>query len=159
MLIYRGSFSVFSTSVEVIPWIHFTYRISNGILHECGGDPLSFSLVNWSIRYSPRVWRWSYSWRRFSWGHSVFSTSVEVILLKIFNQKQWFGILHECGGDPAFCGVLCALVPYSPRVWRWSFKSWPSSNNWMVFSTSVEVIQVVTSAKRWGLSILHTCGG
>ena len=40
MLIYRGSFSVFSTSVEVIllAALNQGYRLC--ILHECGGDPL-----------------------------------------------------------------------------------------------------------------------
>lgn len=45
MLIYRGSFSVFSTSVEVILGGQVFESPQVGILHECGGDP-TLSCVN-----------------------------------------------------------------------------------------------------------------
>ena len=40
MLIYRGSFSVFSTYVEVILLSIGVGETVTGILHACGGDPL-----------------------------------------------------------------------------------------------------------------------
>ena len=57
MLIYRGSFSVFSTSVEVIPGTSGLTAGLEGILHECGGDPLLNSSSLSALVYSPRVWR------------------------------------------------------------------------------------------------------
>ena len=60
MLIYRGSFSVFSTSVEVILRKLKIIVLPPCILHECGGDPNIGGLFGGSDK--------------------VFSTSVEVIL-------------------------------------------------------------------------------
>ena len=57
MLIYRGSFSVFSTSVEVIPGTSGLTAGLEGILHECGGDPVLIVKNICIIEYSPRVWR------------------------------------------------------------------------------------------------------
>ena len=57
MLIYRGSFSVFSTYVEVILTLLKPDQGHRCILHVCGGDPsgkLVPVLPHW---YSPRMWR------------------------------------------------------------------------------------------------------
>jgi len=81
MLIYRGSFSVFSTSVEVILSSWRARETRQSILHVCGGDPT----VNGDDWYPV----------------SVFSTSVEVILLWAVSTPQPFSILHTCGGDPS----------------------------------------------------------
>ena len=48
---------VFSTSVEVIPGTSGLTAGLEGILHECGGDPLLNSSSLSALVYSPRVWR------------------------------------------------------------------------------------------------------
>ena len=71
---------VFSTYVEVIPSPIFTSIKISSILHVCGGDPDGQTSLVVIVRYSPRMWRWSYS---HFWSIScsiVFSTYVEVIL-------------------------------------------------------------------------------
>ena len=140
MLIYRGSFSVFSTSVEVIPNILRLIFIAKSILHECGGDPQLSAFLRPIRWYSPRVWRWScWECTGVQWWE-VFSTSVEVI--------PWLGqccpvgwsILHVCGGDPAYHKAGAKGVLYSPRMWRWSYAGRIARFMQGVFSTYVEVI-------------------
>ena len=69
--------SVFSTYVEVILIFDIFIILSKGILHVCGGDPA----INWSrwdcYRYSPRMWRWSFTWLTKKLNPGVFSTHVE----------------------------------------------------------------------------------
>ena len=72
---------VFSTYVEVILSSADLKTIANSILHVCGGDPIwhiNRRIIN---RYSPRMWRWSWTYRGISKCPSVFSTYVEVILV------------------------------------------------------------------------------
>ena len=57
MLIYRGSFSVFSTYVEVILIILLKKLQTISILHVCGGDPDLEPLHIAHQLYSPRMWR------------------------------------------------------------------------------------------------------
>ena len=52
---------VFSTCVEVIPIKNTPSLRLFCILHVCGGDPVICSSNKSTIRYSPRVWRWSSS--------------------------------------------------------------------------------------------------
>ena len=49
---------------------------------------------------------------------SVFSTYVEVILLKKVLDGQKRRILHVCGGDPHTNDYLKKKLEYSPRMWR-----------------------------------------
>ena len=51
---------VFSTYVEVIPWLTKQLRLSPSILHVCGGDPHYLCARGARYKYSPRMWRWSY---------------------------------------------------------------------------------------------------
>ena len=71
---------VFSTCVEVIPWLLSKTVFKGGILHVCGGDPYSLIVVRINL--------------------FVFSTCVEVILKANRFAINEAGILHVCGGDP-----------------------------------------------------------
>ena len=61
MLIYRGSFSVFSTYVEVILFEAIEYFTQTSILHVCGGHPVSRIIIQTDEEYSPRMWRSSWT--------------------------------------------------------------------------------------------------
>ena len=57
MLIYQGSFTVFSTYVEVIPQ-NAGYKVDpNGVLHICGGDPDDKDNHTEVAQCSPHMWR------------------------------------------------------------------------------------------------------
>ena len=159
MLIYRGSFSVFSTSVEVILGTWRSQCPARRILHECGGDPLVDQCGKSSVWYSPRVWRWSLGSILPTASATVFSTSVEVILYHFLSLIDQSGILHECGGDPTPEGDLVEDIQYSPRVWRWSYLRFLIKSNDSVFSTSVEVIPLFAAFFARLFRILHECGG
>ena len=134
--------SVFSTSVEVIPPTPASETKKNCILHECGGDPQQYLESLFITLYSPRVWRWSLDTNPSHYKDDVFSTSVEVILGKLFVFKNPNCILHECGGDPGYKRAFDTGIVYSPRVWRWSWGGDAVKSFQNVFSTSVEVIPV-----------------
>ena len=91
---------VFSTYVEVILYPSTGHGKNVGILHVCGGDPKSGDRRFLSIKYSPRMWRWSRDQRHLFHGQRVFSTYVEVILKIKEEAESSKGILHVCGGDP-----------------------------------------------------------
>lgn len=57
MLIYRGSFSVFSKYVEVIPQWPICSYIPFSILQVCGGDPIENMQFLEFYQYSPSMWR------------------------------------------------------------------------------------------------------
>ena len=122
MLIYRGSFSVFSTYVEVIPKYLAKFELVSCILHVCGGHPIGKRPARPTNKYSPshvcgghpiallgmyfckvyspRMWRSSQFRYHFLTIKIVFSTSVEVILTAESGMHCGASILHACGGDP-----------------------------------------------------------
>ena len=51
---------VFSTYVEVIPENHILKPRNYSILHVCGGDPIFHGKTRKQVKYSPRMWRWSW---------------------------------------------------------------------------------------------------
>ena len=51
-------------------------------------------------------------------GRSVFSTYVEVILLKDQDNLKVHSVLHVCGGDPTFNPRRRGVFECSPRMWR-----------------------------------------
>ena len=57
MLIYQGSFTVFSTYVEVILNDEMEKANDKGVLHVCGGDPISEKQLKALEECSPRMWR------------------------------------------------------------------------------------------------------
>ena len=105
----------------------------------CGGDPYYTTASTCGKQYSPRVWRWSYSLIALVAITEVFSTCVEVILIRIIGR--------------------CARVTYSPRVWRWSQYLTHQPQNHQVFSTCVEVILSFNKTINGVSCILHVCGG
>ena len=50
---------VFSTYVEVIPWLTMYSLSIQCVLHVCGGDPLDSKMPEKDRECSPRMWRWS----------------------------------------------------------------------------------------------------
>ena len=140
MLIYQGSFTVFSTYVEVILQSYRRIPFAVSVLHVCGGDPR----VVWSsvlrCRCSPRMWRWSRKANSDAEIDIVFSTYVEVILFWILFSTSGSCVLHVCGGDPSFRKQGHQAVVCSPRMWRWSYPQFSYRSMKIVFSTYVEVI-------------------
>ena len=97
MALYQGSFSVFSTYVEMIPF-SLGFPIANWrILHVCGDDPMRLYLSKHDI--------------------FVFSTYVEMILSAYPLGQSTMSILHVCGDDPAFEDRINDFIKYSPRMW------------------------------------------
>ena len=111
------------------------------------------------LLYSPRMWRWSPYRNSQKVSLMVFSTYVEVILVKKFGTCIWVGILHVCGGDPTLYPALAQTSMYSPRMWRWSHTWYINQVSPFVFSTYVEVILNQTNMQWHGSGILHVCGG
>ena len=130
---------VFSTYVEVIPLCGQSSITPLGILHVCGGDPSSNTLVDLTNWYSPRMWRWS-------------------LLAQLLGSLSNC-ILHVCGGDPSTKKMARYTREYSPRMWRWSPLGWLCTTTKLVFSTYVEVILVHWSKIKLPPGILHVCGG
>ena len=150
---------VFSTYVEVILYPSTGHGKNVGILHVCGGDPKSGDRRFLSIKYSPRMWRWSRDQRHLFHGQRVFSTYVEVILTCLVLILFLSSILHVCGGDPIdLCFHINSML-YSPRMWRWSWRLRKKQNQARVFSTYVEVILTNKQKSLYDYSILHVCGG
>ena len=150
---------VFSTYVEVILLLAHRQGINCSILHVCGGDPFVWICHKILLKYSPRMWRWSWHPRLNQTPSRVFSTYVEVILWP-FN-FQWIAIciLHVCGGDPQVIIEESCRKRYSPRMWRWSWCITIVRIVSLVFSTYVEVIPWdLISFSVW-VCILHVCGG
>ena len=74
---------VFSTYVEVILLAFPDDWKFYGILHVCGGHPITISIYNLAVLYSPRMWRSSYDKKVSDIMMGVFSTYVEVILFRL----------------------------------------------------------------------------
>ena len=93
---------VFSTYVEMI--LNFCkYCLAlDRILHVCGDDPTLGLGVMTGFQYSPRMWRWSLIALLFYHQIQVFSTYVEMILIKTLQALIYQRILHVCGDDPCF---------------------------------------------------------
>ena len=150
---------VFSTYVEVILRLGSKFFINVSVLHVCGGDPNLQHMLALGYWCSPRMWRWS-RWRSCrSQQCSVFSTYVEVILLKIRNCFVNWSVLHVCGGDPFASICACIWSKCSPRMWRWSWIFVTPVSQDSVFSTYVEVILAKTCLGNKLKSVLHVCGG
>ena len=112
--------NVFSKYVEVILNQSQAVDENASILQVCGGDPQIYAGVKGRIRYSPRMWRWSYSWIFRYEPTGVFSKYVEVILRVNVSNNVFKSILHVCGGDPETKSEFLSHFLYSPRMWRWS---------------------------------------
>ena len=105
------------------------------------------------------MWRWScYAHRQYS-KRKVFSTYVEVILVRSASSFRSLSFLHVCGGDPSWTDTLAVVLKFSPRMWRWSRDWWCQRSNLWVFSTYVEVILSPTRLISFCFGFLHVCGG
>ena len=149
---------VFSTYVEMILTFFVRHDKNISILHVCGDDPLQVPIPAPFYQYSPRMWRWSYSWSNEPQIGFVFSTYVEMILSFVHILRKWACILHVCGDDPLCLYDIRWYKKYSPRMWRWSnilirIFYWSS-----VFSTYVEMILPEFNLLTLIIGILHVCG-
>ena len=116
-------FTVFSTYVEMILPNHFRNFMFCRILHVCGDDPIGRCITRNGLRYSPRMWRWSYAVTMRTISKGVFSTYVEMILFLCIVNCLVCSILHVCGDDPNPATIIGKAIQYSPRMWRWSLTS------------------------------------
>ncbi len=90
--------SVFSTYVEVFPHVHNDDPGRCGLLHVRGGVSMA-SAGPWPrSRSSPRTWRCFSTPFRQNPPVSVFSTYVEVFLLRLAGAVVRLGLLHARGG-------------------------------------------------------------
>ena len=105
------------------------------------------------------MWRWSQGGDLYFELTLIFSTYVEVILMKEDkkNTKNYF--LHVCGGDPHEIDFLEVLYWFSPRMWRWSQLYTLFLYKATIFSTYVEVIPGKQKRKSLLKDFLHVCGG
>ena len=131
--------TVFSTYVEVILNKFLENMNTQSILHVCGGDPTLLLLNLATLKYSPSMWRWSYSWIFRYEPTGVFSKYVEVILKEFKKLHPRKGILQVCGGDPNAAPIRSSQAKYSPSMWRWSWAFLTADYVTLVFSTWVEV--------------------
>ena len=105
------------------------------------------------------MWRWSCVMSGNCAISYVFSTYVEVILVRNPTEITSWSILHVCGGDPDPHKIERLSALYSPRMWRWSRFDSCYTDRLAVFSTYVEVILCNIDLKGKQTSILHVCGG
>ena len=71
--------SVISTYVEMILFLCIVNCLVCSDLHVCGDDPTKTSFTEKEKGWSPRMWRWSWIWRKSCKKYSVISTYVEMI--------------------------------------------------------------------------------
>ena len=135
----RGSFLVFSTSVEVFPVAGRTRSASGCLLHVRGGVSLGNFEVGATTGSSPRPWRCFQVGIRTSGRDDVFSTSVEVFPCRSASEKS--------------------RQQSSPRPWRCFFRLTVSIMRWGVFSTSVEVFPTALTLGASFAGLLHVRGG
>ena len=130
-------------------------------LHVCGGDPVLKPRFEFEKRFSPRMWRWSYSqadlerattgFLHVCGGDPTSYTHDDKTIT--FSPRMWrwssrplsfgkpaIGFLHVCGGDPKTMSLSWFALLFSPRMWRWSWQNNHINRQWWVFSTYVEVI-------------------
>ena len=109
---------VFSTSVEVFPHVTGNLAREVGLLHVRGG--VSYSLRNQiiGIRSSPRPWRCFCSDCSVARSVRVFSTSVEVFLRELVEERSSNGLLHVRGGVSEVRALENDPPMSSPRPWR-----------------------------------------
>ena len=123
----------------MILWSSCILPVLCDFLHVCGGDPAKGNRDFLMLRFSPRMWRWSYMFYLIEPRQSIFSTYVEVILSFIRRMVMKQDFLHVCGGDP--------------RINNW-WVCW-----FCIFSTYVEVILRNLKLKVRLSDFLHVCGG
>ena len=138
---------VFSTYVEVILVETVFMKSTNCFLHVCGGDPNLKECLFDDLTFSPRMWRWSYTFQTLTFQNLVFSTYVEVIPKLLKRSCTISGFLHVCGGDPELIFNSFDHREFSPRMWRWSRYNSFLQQAHPVFSTYVEVILSFTTCR------------
>ena len=150
---------VFSTLVEVFLANVLLEEAEDGLLHARGGVSTDFSVNNIFGVSSPR------SWRCFKFGLNrlqrllVFSTLVEVFLLRCRYCKSRKRLLHARGGVSRIGFFELINTWSSPRSWRCFFRKLAEMGKSDVFSTLVEVFRSQSSQKVSESGLLHARGG
>ena len=81
-----------------------------------------------------------------------------MILNALIPSTIWPSILHVCGDDPVITCIICQIISYSPRMWRWSYPQDLLHLHQDVFSTYVEMILFYQMLLKVLGGILHVCG-
>ena len=130
---------VFSTSVEVFPWLSPFSLVCRGLLHVRGGVSVISGASSVPERSSPRPWRCFWLILR-KWNlRGVFSTSVEVFPDTFHPDTLRFCLLHVRGGVSLVGKEFRLEIESSPRPWRCFRGCHGQDPGRQVFSTSVEV--------------------
>ena len=150
---------VFSTSVEVFPWLSPFSLVCRGLLHVRGGVSVISGASSVPERSSPRPWRCFRNQRCFVRTRTVFSTSVEVFLVDPPKMELERRLLHVRGGVSGYFSSRYFTILSSPRPWRcFSCRERVPTRD-RVFSTSVEVFPRLSRPRSWTASLLHVRGG
>ena len=89
----------------------------------------------------------------------VFSTSVEVFLMRSTVKVRPKSLLHVRGGVSFWIALLTQKSSSSPRPWRCFCNDLPNPNFYLVFSTSVEVFLGQVGRRVYEVRLLHVRGG
>ena len=150
---------VFSTHVEVFLKRRVPVGWRTSFLHARGGVSFIRTITTTGNKFSPRTWRCFYGLvRRRSIG-AVFSTHVEVFLVRVTNIASFPCFLHARGGVSTTHSVKRNITAFSPRTWRcFRTMSFRLSVR-LVFSTHVEVFPDSRVDSPHHSSFLHARGG
>ncbi len=137
--VLAGFFSIFSTHVEMnrvrrnqpdFP-AHFLYaRGDEPLIGGCGGLYNKFSL---------RTWRWTVLSVIGNPRKLIFSTHVEMNRRGKTRSGNWQNFLYARGDEPITQIVVCFVVWFSLRTWRWTDVLTRICRTWIIFSTHVEM--------------------
>ena len=127
-------------------------------LHVCGDDPKLLEFQKLNCKWSPRMWRWSYTNQYSHLVTQVISTYVEMILGLHSLLTPLLSDLHVCGDDPSIFYIVFRESKWSPRMWRWSYQERQKQHNLLVISTYVEMILHLLSVPLETPGDLHVCG-
>lgn len=151
--------NVVSTKVEVSLGQQWSILLSDGHLHESGGQP-SCSVKSFrSFPPSPRKWRSTCQPLSPSWHAGAVSTNVEVFPLPAAQSFSLKRLLHEGGGGPSLTTWSCFLHPSSLHGGG-GFPWTPyGASEEQAFSTEVEVSRGTNYPACTRTKPLHGRGG
>ena len=104
-----------------------------------GGVSGSVSRQYGEASFSPRAWRCFHEKTHWRWFDPVFSTCVEVFLVREAHDILVQCFLHVRGGVSEREGGTVSVFMFSPRAWRCFSNGKTSIKEKSVFSTCVEV--------------------
>ena len=145
--------------MEVFLKVDTSLWSESGLLHVRGGVSGIGVLAGILSGPSPRPWRCFFRRIFCVVNYVVFSTSVEVFLLRFSWRIHHTGLLHVRGGVSLHPGIAVVLELSSPRPWRCFQRADDAALGGQVFSTSVEVFLRLENSLAEPLGLLHVRGG